>query len=107
MVVGFVIWTVVALCMAGIGIWCLRSREAVGFFSGVKPPEVKDVKAYNRKVAILWFVYAALLELFGLPLLFLKQNSAGFLWSLLGIPLITIGLLIVYNRILRRFELKK
>ena len=99
MVIGFVIWTVVALCMAGIGIWCLRSREAVGFFTGVKPPEVKDVKAYNRKVAILWFVYAALLELFGLPLLFLKQNSAGFVFTILGTVFLSIALAVIYLRI--------
>ncbi len=99
MVVGFVIWTFVALCMAGIGIWCLRSREAVGFFAGVKPPEVKDVKAYNRKVAILWFVYAALLELMGLPLLFLKQNSAGFVFPILGTVFLSIALAVIYLRI--------
>ncbi len=107
MMIGFVIWSAVFLVLLGIGIWSWRSRKAVGFFSGVKPPEVTDVRRYNRSVAVLWFVYAGLFELMGLPLLFLKQNSAGFLWSLLGIPLITIGLLIVYNRILRRFELKK
>ena len=107
MIIGFIIWSIVFLVILGIGIWSWHSGKAVGFFSGVKPPEVTDVRRYNRSVATLWFVYAALFESLGIPLLFLKKNSAGFLWRLLGIPLITIGLLIVYNRILRRFELKK
>jgi hypothetical protein len=80
--------------MFGIGIWSYRSKEPVGFFSGVKPPEVKDTKKYNHAVAILWFVYAALLEIMGIPLLFLKQNPAGFIPVLLGTVFISIGLVV-------------
>ena len=107
MTVGFVIWSLVFLVLLGIGVWSLRSGKAVGFYAGTKPPEVTDVRGYNRSVAVLWFVYAGLFELLGLPLLFLKQNSAGFLGSVAGVPLITIALIIVYNRILRKYERKK
>ena len=106
MIIGFVIWSAVSLLLLGIGIWSWRSGKAVGFFTGVKPPEVSDVKKYNRSVAALWFVYAVLLELLGLPLLFLKQHSAGFLLSLLGVPLISIALMIAYHRILAKYRVK-
>ena len=104
---GFVIWSVTDLLLLGVGIWAWRSKKAVGFYTGTKPPEVTDVRKYNRSVAILWFVYAGLFELLGIPFLFLKQNSPGFLWSVAGVPLITIALMIAYNRILRRYEQKK
>ena len=74
----------------------------MGFYTGVKPPKVNDVKKYNHSVAILWMVYALLFEVLGLPLLFLEQNNPGFLVSILGVVVITIALVVVYNRILAR-----
>ena len=90
--------------------WKIRNLQKKfhrAFYTGTKPPEVTDVRKYNRAVAILWFVYAGLFELLGLPFLFLKQNAAGFLWVVLGTVAITIALMIVYNRILRKYEQKK
>ena len=107
MIAGFIIWSIVALFLLGIGVWSWKSNKAVGFFSGVKPPEVSDVRKYNHSVAVLWFAYAALFELLGIPLLFLKQNSAGFLLSILGVPVISIALMIIYNRILSRYRMKR
>ena len=107
MIFGFVIWSIVFLVLLGIGIWAWKSEKAVGFYTGTKPPEVTDVRKYNRSVAVLWFVYAGLFELLGLPFLFLKHNAAGFLWSIAGVPVITIALMIIYNRMLRKYERKK
>ena len=107
MTVGFVIWSIVFLVIVGIGIWTWRSEKAVSFFTGTKAQEVTDVRKYNRSVAVLWFGYAVLFELLGLPLLFPKQNSVGFLGSILGVPVISIALMIVYHRILRKYEKKK
>ena len=107
MIIGFVIWSTVFLALLGIGIWAWTSDKAVGFYTGTNPPEVTDVQKYNHSVAFLWFAYSCFFELLGLPLLFLKQNSLGFIWYIAGVPVITILLMIVYNRILRKFELKK
>ena len=104
MTAGFVIWTIVSLVLLGIGIWSWKSDKTIGFYAGVKPPEVSDIRKYNRAVAILWFAYAAAFELLGLPLLFLKQNKAGFVWSILGVVAITIVLMIVYNKILAKYR---
>ena len=104
MIVGFAIWSIVSLVLLGIGIRTLKSRRAAGFYTGVKPPEVNDIRKYNRSVAVLWFAYAVLFELLGLPLLFLRQNSAGFLWCILGVAAITIALTAVYNRILAKYR---
>ena len=104
MIAGFVIWSAISVLFAGIGIFTWKSKKTAGFYSGVRPPEVSDIRGYNRAVGILWLGYAFLFELLGLPFLFLKQNSAGFLWSILGTVLISIALAVVYNRILERYR---
>lgn len=55
MIFGFVIWSIVFLVLLGIGIWAWESEKAVGFYTGTKPPEVTDVRKYNRSIAVLWF----------------------------------------------------
>lgn len=104
MIPGFIIWSSVCVLILGIGVWSWRSDKPAGFYAGVKPPEVKDVRKYNHAVGMLWFVYAVLFELLGLPFLFLEQNAAGFLLPVFGTMGITIGLLVAYQRILRRFQ---
>ena len=106
MIFGFIIWTLISLLLLGIGIWAWRSDKPVGFFTGTKPPAVSDIRKYNHSVAVLWFAYAALFELLGLPFLFLKHNAAGFLLCIAGVPVISIALMLVYTRILRRYEQK-
>ena len=106
MIFGFIIWSLISLVILVIGIRCWKSEKAVGFFTGVKPPAVSDIRKYNRSVAVLWFAYAALLELLGLPFLFLKHNAAGFLLCIAGVPVISLALMLVYTRILRRYEQK-
>ena len=49
----------------------------------------------------------ATFELLGIPFLFLKQNSAGFLLPVLGTVAISIGLMIAYHRILSRYQRKE
>ena len=104
MIIGFVIWSIVSLVLMGIGIWAWGSEKPVNFFSGVKPPEVRDARKYNRAVAVLWFVYAVLFELLGLPMLLLKQNAAGLICMVLGVAFLTIALMIAYNRILSKHK---
>ena len=99
MIVAFIFWTIVALMFVGIGIWAWTSKTAVGFFAGVKAPEVKDPIKYNHQVATLWFAYALIYELLGIPFLFFKQNSAMFIVTLLGVMALTIGILVAYTYI--------
>ena len=103
-IAGFVIWTLIALVMLGIGVWSFRSKEPVGFWAGVNAPEVRDVKKYNHTVGILWLIYAVLLEMFGIPLLFLKQNSAGFVPVILGTVAVTIGLMVAYHFVEKKYR---
>lgn len=63
-IICFVIYLIVAAFMAGIGIFQLRSKTPVGFYSGERPPaqhELSDVAAWNRKHGIMWVVYGAVI----------------------------------------------
>ena len=102
--IGYVIWSLVCVVLLGIGVSAWISKKPVGFFTGVKPPEVSDTDRYNHAVAALWFVYAILVEICGLPLLFLEQNSAGFIFVIIGVIAITIAVSIVYLRIERKYR---
>lgn len=104
MMTGFFIWSAVALVLVGIGIWDWNSKTPVGFYSGIKPPEVTDVRRYNHSVAIMWFVYAFVFELLGLPLMLSEENSAGVIFGALGVIFSIIVLAIAYNVILSKYE---
>ena len=49
--IGFIIWSLITLILVGIGIWAWNAKEAAGFFAGIKPPKVKDIKKYNSSIA--------------------------------------------------------
>ena len=104
MIIGFVIWTICAGIFLAIGISAWKSKKPVGFFTGQKPPEVDDVEKYNHAVAVLWFVGAGVFEALGLPLLFLEQNSIGFVPVILCVPVMLIAMMIAYVRIEARYR---
>lgn len=63
-IISFAIFGLTAFVMAGIGISQLKSSKPVGFYTGVKPPEAKqlrDVKAWNRKHGIMWVAYGGVI----------------------------------------------
>lgn len=104
MIVAFIIWSIVAALFLGIGISGRKSKEAVGFFSFVKPPVVTDVNMYNRSVSMLWMITAVILEIIGTPLLFLEQNSPMFVPMILGVMVLAIGMMMVYLRIEAKYK---
>ena len=105
-IIAFVIWSIVALVFVALSIMCYKSKEPVGFFTGVKPPEVTDVKGYNRAVSTLWIVFAVLFEAIGVPLLFLGENSAYYIFVMLFIMPLIIGMVIVYLKIEGKYKKK-
>ncbi|MCM1493834.1 MAG: hypothetical protein NC180_11495 [Muribaculaceae bacterium] len=104
MIIGFVVWSVIAALFLGIGICGLKSKDAVGFFTFVKAPTVKDVKKYNRAVSILWFAGAVLLEIIGVPLLFFEQNSPIFIFEVFAVIVLVIGMIIGYIKVEKKYR---
>lgn len=104
MVIAFIICSIVAAIFLGIGISCRKSNEAVGFFTFVKPPTVEDVEHYNNEVSVLWFVAAGVLEIIGIPLLFLKQNSPLAIPVIFAVVILIIVMMVVYIKIEAKYK---
>lgn len=101
--IGFVVWTIVSLMFVLIGIYAWNTKKAVGFFTFQKPLELTDVKGYNHAVAKLWFVFAAVMILLGLPLL-AGQNSPYIMISVFGAMFAVIGIIIAYLKIEQKYK---
>ena len=104
MILGFIIWSIVTVIFLGIGISCRKSREAVGFFTGCKPPVIENVEQYNKAVSQLWFVSAGVYEIMGVPLLFSEQNSLLFVPIIFGVVLGFIVMMVLYLRIEAKYK---
>lgn len=100
----FTIWSIAAALFLGIGIVARKSKEAVGFFSFVKPSEITDVNKYNHSVSVLWMIAAVILEIIGVPFLFLEQNSPMFVFVIFGVAALVIGMMIAYLMIEARYK---
>lgn len=100
----FLIWTLVACIFPVIAWKAWHAKTPVAFFTVGEAPRVKDVTGYNRAVARIWLVFAAVLELIGVPLLFVGQNSPLALLVMLAVPVLVIGCMAAYSGVLNRFS---
>lgn len=107
MVIGFLIWTLVGCSFIAYGIYLMFSKREVpvGFWAGEKePPQVTDVKGYNRALGKLFCGYGVALILLGLPMLG-GQNNAWVIFTVLGAAWASIALAIVYSTvILKKYQ---
>lgn len=104
MIIAFVIWSMVSSLFFIISFRSWRAKKEVGFFNGIEPPKMKDAIAYNHAVAKLWFVFAVIFELLGIPLLFIEQNSPVALLIVIGVFLLIIGVIAIYLLIERQYR---
>lgn len=95
-IIGFIIWLICCFIFVHIGIFSLKADKPVGFFAQSEPPKVKDVKAYNKAVAKIWFFFAAGMLILGLPLIIGGQNSPLIIISIIGTMFLAIGICVIY-----------
>ena len=99
-IIAFIIWAIIGVVFIAIGIFdiCYKKSKPLGFWANAEVGTIEDVKGYNRTLGILWCVYGVLFTLIGLPLSMLKeQNSALIIIPLVGVMIITIGVMAVYS----------
>lgn len=101
---GFIIWSIVAIIFILIGISAWKSKQEVGFFTFIKPPKVKNIEKYNHAVGKLWIAFAVILEILGVPFLFTEQNSTIFLFVILGVMILVIAAIAAYLRIEKKYQ---
>lgn len=100
----FIIWSVCAGIFLIIGVVSYKSEKEAGFFTGVNPPKMNDVKAYNHAVGKLWFVFSILYESAGIPLIGCEQNSPSALISVVLVFALVIGMMIAYMKIEAKYR---
>ena len=104
MVVGFIIWSIAAVIYMLIGISTWKSKQEAGFFTFSKPPKMKDVVQYNHAVGKLWFSFAVVLEVIGIPFLFIEQNSPIAILMIFEVMVLVIAIIIIYLRIEKKYR---
>ncbi len=78
-IICLVIVAISSLPFVILGIFCYRSMEPVGFWSGRKPPkreQITDVKAYNQKHGMMWILYGTGLFLCSLLMILFGERFA-------------------------------
>lgn len=103
-IIGFVIWALCSLLFVVIGIIAWNKKEPMGFWAQAEPPKVKNVKAYNRAVAKIWFFFAVGMFLLGLPLIIGGQNSPLIVLSILGSMFLSILICVIYIFVEKKYK---
>lgn len=108
-VISGLIFGLCAATMIVIGIWQVRSREPVGFYSGEKGPsreQVTDVRAWNRGHGMMWIVYGVCIIAAGALTLPLSDGMLALIPITAGV-IAPIPLMILrHNQLMKRY-LKK
>lgn len=99
----FILWAGMGGVFIAYGIYACYTKKTMpfGFWANAEPPQVKDVKAYNRAVGRLWCVFGIVFVLLGLPLL-TGQNTPYIVFSILGCMAETIGAMAVYVTVIEK-----
>lgn len=103
---GFFMWALVGCVLIFMGILAFWAKKEVRFWANVRPLPMKDVRAYNRAVGRLFIVYGVFFIVLGLPLLG-GENSAGVIFSVIGVMLETIAAMAVYTIVIQSKYEKK
>ena len=109
MIIGFIIWSIVAVIFLIIGISSRKAKEPVGFWANVKRPgieDIEDVENYNKAVSSIWIVFSIVLEALGMPFLFCEQNSPLFLLVIIGAVFLVIGIMVAYTFVEKKYRKK-
>ena len=110
-IIGAVIYLIVAAIMLGIGISQYRSKNPVGFYSGEKPPkssELSDVDMWNKKHGKMWIYYGiGVIFSYVLGIPFLITDSVWCLLPMCGGITLPLPLMICYhNKLIREYKKK-
>ena len=94
----------VSALFTGIGIYAMKRKEPMWFWSGssVSKENITDVAAYNRANGIMWLCFSGIFWI-AVILGFLKRESAG-IYSVAGCLLGVLLLPVTYERIYKKYR---
>lgn len=104
----FIIFFFGSLLIGGIGVYSIKSKKPVSFFTfyKVSEDEVSNVKSYNKSVGVLWILYGVFWILLGSLYIFMDTTIALII-TILSAHISIIVLIFMYLRIKRKYEIKK
>lgn len=108
----FMIYLLVALIMIGIGVSQLKSKTPVGFYTGEKPfdaKELSDVRMWNKKHGEMWIVYGIIIILSGLAGTFLIGADTAWQLGLAvmggGVVAPLVWMIGYHERLIRKYKI--
>lgn len=105
---GNIIWLIimipVSLLFTGIGIYALKSKKPMHFWSGstVRASEITDVPAYNKANGIMWLAFSVIFWI-STVLGYFNMPAGGILLiagCLIGVP----ALPVAYGKIYKKYR---
>ncbi len=107
MMIGFFAYLGCAIMFYALAIFAFVTKEPVGIWKqDKKHPKVRDVKGYNRAVAVLFAAYATVLLLGSLPMLFGLDGALPLTASVLCVALGTIAMFIAVIKIDEKYRVR-
>ena len=95
-IISFGIWCAMGFLLIALAVFAWFSKKPMRFWANAEVFEVWDVKKYNRAISKLFGIFGIVLMLLGIPLL-AEQNSAWILFSILGVMVESIIMMVVYS----------
>ncbi|MCQ2551083.1 MAG: hypothetical protein MJ146_02675 [Clostridia bacterium] len=95
-----------AVVMIGIGVYQYRSKEPVGFYTGVEPPkaeELTDVEGWNREHGKMWIIYGVVFILSWLVGLLFKESTLILIPYSMGLFVPPLVIVIRHGKLKRRY----
>ncbi|MBP9989592.1 MAG: hypothetical protein KBT46_08875 [Ruminococcus sp.] len=98
-----------ALLMFGIGIFQVKSKKPVGFYSGVKAPdkkELSDVNAWNKKHGAMWIIYGLCIVLAWVCELFIGDGLLLLIPYLICLLLPIPFMALYHHKLIKKYYIK-
>ena len=98
---------IVALIMFGIGITQIRSKDPVGFYSGIKPPareELTDVDAWNKKHGTMYIAYGICIVVSWVCGLIIGDSIFAVIPYTVGLLVPVIIMVIYHHRLVKKYK---
>ena len=106
MIISGAIFGLCALVMFGIGISQLKSKEPVGFYSGIEPPareQLSDVDAWNKKHGTMWIIYGVCIIASWIIGLFMGDSVYAVIPYTVGLIVPIVFMVIYHHKLVKRY----
>ena len=108
-IVSGVILSLCAVLMFGIGVFQIKSKKPVGFYSGLKAPdekELSDVNTWNKKHGAMWILYSICIVLAWVCELVICDNLLQLISFLICLFLPIPFMILYHHKLIKKYYIK-